>query len=345
MKAKTAKRIYMLLGLNDFDTEMFFSLDDKNILIYYSDFESIPELADIMPVGSFDDETESYKWINLDKEVRLQVSTLFMLRDNYIKKDPNTKEIYLDTEIFLREFSNIPEIISFFDVYKDICQNWGSLNYPAPNSWIGWDKAKDENWYYEDLATGNIYINWTNYPDWCQECKPYTYEDENAKCSYRIPLEVIPPTDLYFISIVYFNSLYRVKPESVQDFGHYDILTDIDFEENKYSLIVKIKEFFIKEFEYFIQTSVGSIPFGADYGNNIKQAVQTKDETIRRIEVENEINFFIYNFNLMYIDWVRVEQVEIIKTETDSGMGTWQIDIFAKIQQEDLIFRIEVAEG
>jgi hypothetical protein len=345
----------MLIGLDDFDSGMFLVLDDSNIFIYYSDFDTIPELIDLVPIGSFDDVTQSYLWKNLDKDTRIEVALLFMQRDFYAEKNPDTKDIWIDQEIFCREFDNIPEVINFFTPYKTICrdyqmvdENGDLVKIPMPPGWEGWAKPVLEGWVYTDkdeYGKDAKYIDRDNYPCWCQVCREYTYDDQTCQCAYKIPTWTISPKELNYLSLVYFNGIYRTRPESIQNFGEYDILTDINFEQNKYSLIVNIKEFFTKEFQWFLKTIPGSIPFGCDYGTYIKHAVQTKDNVIRRIEIENEINFFIFNFNKIYQNWVNVREIKIENKQTDVGGNTWFIDVHAKILEEDLIFRIEAAES
>ncbi len=328
----------MLIGLNDFDSYRFLTFNDTDIFLYYSDFETIPDLVDLVPLGSFDDETESYLWVNLEYETRLEVSILFMQRDLYAFTDPVTKDVFIDREIFMTEFSTVPEVVRVFDQYKDICKNFGLPDYPAPDSWTDWDNADD----WVD-SSGNI--DWTTYPDWCQTCAEYTYEEPlsgpRPKCAYKIPIEVIPPQDLYFMSVVYFNGIYRTNPESIQDFGTFDMLTDIDFEQNKYSLMVDIAKFFTLEFQWFLKTTPGMIPFGCDYGTHIKHAIQTKNTEVRRINISNEINFFIFNFNTIYGSVVTVNEINITSKESESGGDTWIIEVDATVKEERLVYRVE----
>ncbi len=331
----------MLVNLCDFDVDMFLTFEDDNIFIYYSDFETIPDLVDLVPLGSFDDLTESYLWVNLDYNVRLEVGLLFMERDLYSYEDPNTKEIMIDREMFMNEFKNVPEVTTFFDQYKNICENYGTIQYPIPKSWIGWDKPIQEGWIDEDLVNNEKYINWNNYPNWCQECTEYTYSNPASKCAYKIPIGVMPPSDIYFICVVYFNGIYRTNPESIQDFGLYEILTDVNFELNVYSMIIDIKKFFTLEFQWFLKTVPGNIPFACDYGTHIKHAVQTKNDEVRRIRVQNEINFFIYNFNKIYDNWVTVQNIRVDTSESKTGGDTWLIEVEAVIKKEKLIYRIE----
>ncbi len=332
----------MLLGLNDFDTDIFLVNDDKSIFLYYSDFETIPELANLVPLGSFDDLTESFLWVDLEYNRRLEVALLFMQRDLYAEIDPDTKEVLINRDQFMLEFAQIPEVVVFFDQYKNICKYYGEVDYPAPDSWITWDKAIDENWFYK--VGNDYYIDWSNYPQWCQECPEYTYDDPNSKCASMIPVSVIPPQDLYFISVAYFNGIYRTNPESIQNFGLYDVLTDVDFEKNKYSLIVDMQKFFTTEFQWFLQTVPGNIPFACDYGTHIKYAIQTKDTEIRRIEIQNEINFFINNFNKIYNEMVQVQGVKVISREAQSGGNAWLIEVEVKIEEDVLTYRVESAE-
>ncbi len=330
----------MLLGLSDFNVDSVLVNDDSNIFLFYSDFETIPELASLVPLGSFDDLTESYLWVNLDYAVRLEVASLFMQRDLYAEINPNTKDVLINREVFMTEFGDIPEVVSFFDIYKNICKNWGQTDYPAPDSWVEWQTDwVGDKWYY--TVDDKNYINWSVYPKWCQDCTEFTYKDENSMCAYQIPSYVMPPSDLYFISIVYFNGIYRTNPESIQHFGNYDVLTDIDFERNKYSLVVDVQKFFTSEFQWFLKTVPGSIPFACDYGTHIKHAVQTKDTIIKRIEIENEINFFIQNFNNIYNEMVQVKAIDISSRESQTGGNSWIIDVHAIIKEEQLIYRIE----
>jgi len=234
----------MLIGLNDFNTDIFLVTDDEHIFLYYSDFETIPELANLVPLGSFDDVSESLLWIDLEYKRRIEVAILFMQRDLYAGINKDTKEVEIDREIFMNEFSQIPEVTLFFDQYKDICKHHGELNYPAPDTWLTWDRAIDLNWFYQDQIDGKYYIDWATYPQWCQACPDYTYDDPvlgelTPLCASTIPIYVMPPSDLYFISVVYFNGIYRTNPESIQNFGLYDVLTDVDFEKNKYSLKIR----------------------------------------------------------------------------------------------------------
>jgi len=114
--------------------------------------------------------------------------------------------------------------------------------------------------------------------------------------------------------------------------------------ENKYSLVVDIPKFFTNEFQWFLQTVPGSIPFASDYGTHIKHAIQTKDAEIRRIEIENEINFFIHNFNNIYNSLVAVRAIKILSRENQSGGNSWLIEVEVVIEEEILTLRVESAE-
>ncbi len=334
----------MLVGLDDFNVDMFMTFEDKNIFIYLSDFETIPGLVDLVPLGSFDSELESYLWINLDRDIRMEVALLFMQRDLYMAINVHDKKALINRSLFMTEFYNIPEVTSFFDNYKNICKNHGKIDYPIPKSWTGWDKPIQENWI-KIGRDGSQCIDWDNYPYWCQTCPEFTFDDPDSLCAGYIPVEVISPDDLYFISLVYFNGIYRVNPESIQDFGVYEVMTDIDFSVNKYSIVVDIKKFFVTQFQWFLQTVPGNIPFACDFGSHIKHAVQTKNDNIRQTQVQNEIDFFIHNFNNIYGKLVKVQTVHIRSVTPGAGGDAWVIDVDAIIQQERLIYRIETAHS
>ena len=149
-------------------------------------------------------------------------------------------------------------------------------------------------------------------------------------------------SDLYYLTILYFNGIYRTYPEYIQDSGTYQMLTDVDFNLNKYSLMLNIKEFFTKEFIYYLKCLPGSLPFGNDYGTGIKLAVQTKNFIIRQLEIESEIKFFIKQFNAVYGNVVLLRDITLVSQESDIGADTWRIEVYADIQKERLIYRLEI---
>jgi hypothetical protein len=350
----------MLLGLEDFDVDLFMTFDDTKIRIYYSDFETIPELADILPLGSFDDETGSILYVAIDYEARLEVAKLFMKRDGYILEDIDTKALSVNVKRFDEEFYNIPEVSNFFAKYKELCARWGEVDentglstVPCPPEWKDWHddwcETTDPNNTPNNPDDDNHYIDWNTYPNWCQKCiVGYDYDKygmdkpKNYKCAHEIPLEVIPPQDFYFMGVVYFNGIYRTNPENAQSFGLYQILTDIDFEINKFSMIVDIKRFFTLEFINFLKIVPGDIPFAADFGTHIKYAIQTKNTEIQKIEVQNELDFFVFNFNTVYGDLVHIENIKIQSNLSDIGADSWTVEVYAKIKAERLIYRIEL---
>ena len=350
----------MLLGLEDFDIDMFLTFEDENIELYYSDLQSIPELAKYVPLGSFDDEDGSFLFINLDFNTRLEVGMLYMLRDLYAYKNEEDKKTYIDVEIFWNEFYNIPEVTEFFKKYAELCANWGKTDQfgrstiECPKEWLGWHDdwclTTDPHNTPDEPRDDLHYIDWNVYPDWCDTCQGDETPPEwclpcyptDKRCPKKIPIDVIPPQDLYFLILVYFNGIYRTRPQEVQNFGLYKVLTDIDFELNNYSLIVDIKEFFTREFQWYLQIMPGDLPFGCDYGTHIKIAVQTKNDGIRQIEVQNELEFFIVNFNRIWGELVEIDDINIISRESNTGGDSWLIDVQAKIKQERLIYRIEI---
>ena len=301
----------MLLGLDDFDVDIFLRFEDENIYVYYSDFESIPELANYLPLGSFDDEGK-FQLINLPKETRIEVGTLFLERDLFIEHSIVDGSLQLRLDRFYEDFKNIPEVVAFCEKYynrcKDPCESWcDSVNSQPPN--------------YE-------------FPD---------YAEEDEQCfAKKVPWDIMPEDDKYYVIVVYFNGIYRTSPEEAQNFGVYNVLTDVNFELNTYSLITDIKEFFTREFIYFLKTPPGSLPFANDYGTHIKTVIQTKNLTVQRILVENEINFFIIHFNELYGDLVTIKTINIVSQETNIGADSWLVEVYADVKRERLIYRLEI---
>ena len=308
----------MFIGLEDFDIDIFLRLDDSGIFIYYSDFETIPQLVNYVPLGSFDS-SGKILLTALNMTDRISTGLEFMHRDGYAEYNPITMESLIRIDLFINQFNNIPEVMEFFDPYLGLCET----------------------------ATP---------PEWCSQCndstRPEFYDPNYDTCSILVPIDEFIKTDpitgvkdysdLYYVIIMYFNGIYRTSPTNAQEFGTYELLTDVDFDLNKYSLIINIKEFFTKEFIYFLKCPPGSLPFANDYGTDIKYSVQTKNFIIRQLRIESEIQFFISKFNEVYGDLVQLQNITLKNLESDIGADTWRIEVFATIHKDRLVYRLEL---
>jgi len=63
------------------------------------------------------------------------------------------------------------------------------------------------------------------------------------------------------------------------------------------------------------------------------------------VYVENEINFFISEFNKLYGDFVRLRHVQVVSYESDVGADRWLIEVFADIKQKRLRYSDVVDVG
>jgi len=200
----------------------------------------------------------------------------------------------------------------------------------------------DKYFYVDGIASGDarvddkviIYIN--GKPFTCKVFEDYSVP-ENISNDIQIDY-----SDLYYMVILYFNGIYRTNPEKIEELGVYKVLTDINFELNDYAMIINIKEFFTKEFIYFLKTPPGSLPFGNDFGTGLKRVIQTKNSIVRQLEIEGEINFFIQYFNNKYGDIVNIKTINIVDQQSDIGADNWIIEVYAMIKQERLIYRLEI---
>jgi len=329
----------MFIGLKDFDIDIFLRLDDSNIYLYYTDFETVPNIVKDLPLGSFDDEGK-LKFTTIDMDKRINIGLEFLHRDLYAEYNPQDMSTIIRIDRFLEQFGNIPEVVSFFDPYISLCES------DTPPSWCTNCAESNNN---NDCSESDGRPNWCN---GCSEDKPNGYGNEYNTYSIGVPLSEfikIDPTtgkedysDIYFMIVVYFNGVYRTTAKNTQEFGIYNTLTDIDFELNNYSMILNIKEFFTKEFIYFLKCIPGSIPFANDYGTEIKLVVQTKNFIVRQLEIESEIQFFITKFNTVYGDLVKIKDIHLESQESDLGADSWVISVYADIQQERLIYRLEI---
>ena len=145
--------------------------------------------------------------------------------------------------------------------------------------------------------------------------------------------------DLYYIITAYFSSTYREIDET-QLKKEYSILTDSDLDLNKFQIITKISDFFFREFKYYLATNPKDIPFCCDFGTNIRKALQSKNTLVLQVQVENEINKFINDFNAVYDDLVHVEEIKIESSNSRDGSSEWTINILAKIEDEYISFKL-----
>jgi hypothetical protein len=276
-----------------------------------------------------------------------------MQRDLFVNVNPDTNQKNIRIDRFYEEFINIPEVTNFCEKYLKRCSD-PDFKYDQNGNIIldpGGNPIYDVPDWCTQCSETDSFISC---PEYCDEPKknPLTDDPENG-CAINIPVEefyckdcdqATEPEkyyeDLYYLIIVYFNGIYRTTAEEASNYSVYDILTDIDFELNKYSLIINIKDFFTKEFIYFLKTTPGSLPFGNDYGTAIKHAIQTKNNDVRKIKVENEIDFFIMNFNAVWGGFVNVRSVNIIQNYSDVGGDSWTIQVFADVAKERLTYRI-----
>jgi len=145
--------------------------------------------------------------------------------------------------------------------------------------------------------------------------------------------------DLYYLIITYFSSIYReINTDQLK--REYKILTDTDLDLNKFQIITKVSDFFFKEFKYYLGTKPNDIPFCCGYGTNLHKALQSKNTLVLKVQVENEINGFINNFNTIYDDLVHVENINIESEDATDGSAEWSINILAKIDNEYISFKL-----
>ena len=142
--------------------------------------------------------------------------------------------------------------------------------------------------------------------------------------------------------ILYFSSTYRETTTNKQLTRQYHILTDVDMELNNFLIITKVSTFFFSTFQNYLAIVPGQIPFMNDFGTTIKEVVQTKNNLVQRVRVENEINYFIEEFNLVYTDQVEIESIQIENNISVDAGDTWTINVNAYILEEYIQFKIIV---
>jgi len=144
---------------------------------------------------------------------------------------------------------------------------------------------------------------------------------------------------------IYFGSMFRnqIQDKPSED-NIIETMTDIDLTLGKFRIITSTKEFFFKAFTEYLRISKTDIPFMNDIGSDIKNSVQTKNNLVRRADIEFDINFFINHFNLLYKDSIEVQSIDIKNEGSKTGGDKWIIDISAKILHESVVIRLNTQE-
>lgn len=102
----------MLFGLQDLSPDLYFEVDDTKIDLYLRDIIHMPELTNILPMGSFG-EDEMIKLVDLPYEDRINVGRKYLARDDYAVKKFGI--CYIKRDIFLQEFSTIPKLVQILE--------------------------------------------------------------------------------------------------------------------------------------------------------------------------------------------------------------------------------------
>lgn len=265
----------MLFGLQDLSPDLYFDIDDEKINIYLSDIINMPELTNILPMGSFG-EDELIKLIDLSQEDRIIVGKKYLARDDYAIKKFGV--CYIKRDVYLQEFSTIPKLVGILE---------------------------------------SVGVN-----------------------ESLIPMSSFTTGDLYYLIILYFSSMYRDPNPQEQLSKHYDILTDVDMELNKFIMITKVSTFFFYSFKNYLGTTKGQTPFQCEIGTGLKKVIQSKNTLVQQVQVENEINFFIDAFNMLYNDMIEVEEIQIENNRAIDGGDSWVVNVNATIEEEFIGFQI-----
>lgn len=281
----------MFLSLEDISPDLFYNIDDTEILIDVNELQSLPELAKYISLGSFGTDGK-VEFFGLSMSSKIETGKLFLLRDRYmIQKDQLN---YINTPIFDQEFNTIPKLVQILDKY---------LPQTGGTAWIQGDPRP------------------------------------------LILIQDMLEADLYYLIVLYFSSTYRDRVPTgtgiqSQVSKSYDVLTDIDFELNHYTIMQKVSNFFFYSFKNYLKITPGDIPFQNNIGTILKDVIQTKNTVVRRVTVENEINGFIDAFNNVYSDIINILNISIVNNQTQSGGDAWVVEIMANVDNEMIQFNL-----
>ncbi len=138
---------------------------------------------------------------------------------------------------------------------------------------------------------------------------------------------------LIFLETYFFNK-YRVLEDANHSEKYLLNLTDINLNQNKFTVKNNIKSFIIEIFGNWLNTQQGTIPFASSYYCSIKDALQVKNEQVRFNYLESEIKAFFADLKLIYSDSIEIRDVSILSEAGTTGADTLTVIIQIEILEE-----------
>jgi len=125
-------------------------------------------------------------------------------------------------------------------------------------------------------------------------------------------------------TITYINTVYDFVPV-VSEFGDFDVIDSL-------------RELVLKYMINYMYTIKGDYPFNGSVGSNIKRFIQTKDTTIRKLYLTEELNNMISSFATSVDQSIKVTDFEITRN-SDKSLTEYNLILSLMVDGESTGFQ------
>jgi len=212
--------------------------------------------------------------------------------------------IYFEKELKLKELPQFQqnEIGLLFIEYFGFCIRINDILYFNKNKMLQ---------LFSELEAITLYLNKAIY------LFEKTSKDTELNLSNVININSISDNNLNEIILNFFSLNYRNYKSYDKHIISTDVLFDIDIEHGKFKKITSLTQLMLTQFDRFIRTLKGSIPFSSDTGSDLKRILQSKSSIFTKKFIVEEISSFllglesIYNetFSIVSIDYSEIEYI------------------------------------
>jgi len=106
-------------------------------------------------------------------------------------------------------------------------------------------------------------------------------------------------------TITYTDTVYDFEP-IVSEFGDFDVIDSL-------------RELVLKYMINYLYTSKGDYPFNGSVGSNVRKFIQTRDTTVRKLYLTEELNNMIQSFGTSIDQSIEVKDFKVTKNGNDTS--------------------------
>jgi len=262
------------------------------------------------------------------------------------------KETFIDYNqitITKLDIKRIPELMNFFmfnNIYIDDEIKLTKLSKNVQNE-IG---KIFMNFYGYMLSYQDVkYLNYNKLKELFKDSSKLLHNLAFARQNTSKYLEVSVVDNIEIISFLYMSeevlnnlilNFFYLKHRNFISADKYikktDTLYDANLEINSFYKITDTKEFIVSQFERYIRTIKGSIPFSSNYGSNFKKIINSKYDIFTKKILEEEIKNFFEEISSIYNN-IELYDISISYSSTISGIVKIKANIILSIDKKEYI--------